>query len=36
MSPGGYNFKTYTRIGMPLTILLILVILAGLVIFWGL
>lgn len=36
MSPGGYNFKTYTRIGIPLTVLLILVILAGLVIFWGL
>lgn len=36
MSPGGYNFKTYTRIGIPLTILLILVILAGLAIFWGL
>ncbi|MHB1481030.1 MAG: SLC13 family permease, partial [Bellilinea sp.] len=36
MSPGGYNLRTYTRIGIPLTILSILVIMAGLAIFWGL
>lgn len=36
MSPGGYNFRTYTRIGIPLSILSILVILAGLALFWGL
>jgi di/tricarboxylate transporter len=36
MSPGGYNFKTFSRIGIPLTILVILGILAGLFIFWGL
>ena len=36
MSPGGYNFQTFSRIGIPLTILVILGILAGLFIFWGL
>lgn len=36
MSPGGYNFRNYMRIGIPLTILSILVILAGLTIFWEL
>lgn len=36
MSSGGYHFRTFTRIGIPLTILSILVILAGLAIFWGL
>jgi len=36
MSSGGYNFRTYARIGIPLTILVILAILAGLAIFWGL
>lgn len=36
MSSGGYNLRTYARIGIPLTILSILVILAGLAIFWGL
>jgi len=36
MTPGGYNFRTFSRIGIPLTILVILGILAGLFIFWGL
>ena len=36
MSPGGYNFQTFSRIGIPLTILVILGILAGIFIFWGL
>jgi len=35
MSSGGYTFKDYLKIGTPLTLLIILVILAGLKLFWG-
>lgn len=36
MGPGGYRFKDFVRVGGPLTILLIAVILAGLALFWNL
>jgi di/tricarboxylate transporter len=35
MSPGGYHFKDYLRVGLPLTILAFLTILFGLHQFWG-
>ena len=36
MGPGGYQFRDYRRVGLPLTILLTLVVLIGLPIFWPL
>jgi len=36
MSPGGYTFRDFVKVGAPLTILVMLVILAGLYFFWGL
>ncbi|MBA4385261.1 MAG: hypothetical protein C0410_11040 [Anaerolinea sp.] len=36
MNPGGYTFKDYARVGLPLTILSIATILAGLHFIWGL
>jgi len=36
MNPGGYTFKDYARVGLPLTLLAILTILAGLHFIWGL
>lgn len=36
MGPGGYKFRDYVRLGAPLTLLSILVALAGLHWFWGL
>ena len=36
MTPGGYTFRDYLRVGLPLTVLVIAVILVGLRVFWGL
>jgi di/tricarboxylate transporter len=36
MNPGGYTFKDYTKVGLPLTLLAIVTILAGLHFIWGL
>ncbi len=35
MGPGGYKFKDYARVGLPLTVLLFVVLLAGLALFWN-
>ncbi len=35
MGPGGYTFKDYSRVGLPLTALLFGVMLIGLALFWG-
>ncbi len=35
MTPGGYTFRDYFRVGMPLTLLAIALILLGLHLFWG-
>jgi len=35
MGPGGYRFKDYARLGLPLTLILFVVMLAGLALFWG-
>jgi di/tricarboxylate transporter len=34
MGPGGYTFKDYTRVGLPLTGLLFVVLLVSLAVFW--
>jgi di/tricarboxylate transporter len=36
MSPGGYSFRDYVRVGLPLTIILSIVVMIVLPIFWGL
>jgi di/tricarboxylate transporter len=36
MGPGGYSMRDFLRVGAPLTLLVILTILAGLRLFWGL
>jgi di/tricarboxylate transporter len=36
MNPGGYRFKDFFRVGLPLTVLAFLTILAGLHFIWGL
>jgi di/tricarboxylate transporter len=36
MTPGGYQFKDYVRVGLPLTVIVIALILVGLRVFWGL
>jgi len=36
MGPGGYKFSDYTRVGLPLTLILMLVVLLVLPIFWPL
>jgi len=35
MGPGGYKFKDYARVGLPLTLLMFVVLLAGLAAFWN-
>ncbi len=35
MGPGGYTFRDYARLGLPLTVLLFVVMLAGLALWWG-
>ncbi len=35
MGPGGYKFNDYARVGLPLTALLTVVLLASLAVFWG-
>jgi len=35
MGPGGYRFKDYARLGLPLTLILFVVMLLGLALFWG-
>ncbi len=36
MTPGGYAFRDYLRVGLPLTVIVIGAILLGLKVFWGL
>jgi di/tricarboxylate transporter len=36
MGPGGYQFRDYLRVGLPLTVLLVLVVLVGLPLVWPL
>jgi len=36
MGSGGYSYKDFLRVGLPLTVCLFIVILLGLIIFWGL
>jgi len=36
MGPGGYRFKDYLRVGLPLTVLLTVVIVAFLPVVWPL
>ena len=36
MSPGGYNFRDYVKVGLPLTIILFVVVMIFLPIFWRL
>jgi di/tricarboxylate transporter len=36
MSPGGYNFRDFLRVGLPLTILLFIVVMIFLPLFWSL
>jgi di/tricarboxylate transporter len=36
MGPGGYNFKDYLRVGIPLTVLLFVVVMIVLPLFWPL
>ncbi len=35
MGPGAYRFNDYRKLGIPLTITLLIVLLAGLALFWG-
>jgi di/tricarboxylate transporter len=34
MGPGGYNFKDYIRVGLPLTLVVMVVLLLILPVFW--
>ncbi|MDI1241731.1 MAG: anion permease [bacterium] len=36
MSPGGYSFRDYVRVGLPLTLILSAVVLIVLPLVWGL
>lgn len=36
MNPGGYTFKDYIKVGLPLTIAAFLIIMFGIKLFWGL
>jgi di/tricarboxylate transporter len=36
MSPGGYNFRDYMKVGIPLSIILFAVVMIFLPLFWGL
>jgi di/tricarboxylate transporter len=36
MGSGGYSFRDYLKVGGPLTVIVLLIIMAGLKIFWGL
>ena len=36
MSPGGYSFRDYVKVGLPLTILLSIVVMIVLPLFWPL
>lgn len=35
MGPGGYTVKDYARVGLPLTVILFVVVVVGLVLFWN-
>ncbi|MGQ0603206.1 MAG: SLC13 family permease, partial [Anaerolineales bacterium] len=35
MGPGGYKFNDYARAGLPLTVVMLIVLLVGLAVFWG-
>jgi di/tricarboxylate transporter len=35
MGPGGYRFGDYARAGLPLTLVMLVTLLAGLAVFWG-
>jgi di/tricarboxylate transporter len=35
MGPGGYRFGDYARVGLPLSLVLLVVFLVGLAVFWG-
>ena len=35
MGPGGYRFKDYARVGLPLTLILFVVLMPALALFWG-
>ncbi|MBN2084997.1 MAG: SLC13 family permease [Anaerolineales bacterium] len=36
MGPGGYSFRDYFRVGAPLTLIVLIIIMIGLKVFWGL
>ena len=36
MSPGGYRFRDYVKVGLPLTVILSVVVLVVLPVVWGL
>jgi di/tricarboxylate transporter len=36
MGSGGYSFRDYLKVGGPLTLIVLLIILFGLKVFWGL
>jgi di/tricarboxylate transporter len=36
MSPGGYNFRDYMKVGLPLTVILFAVVMLVLPVFWTL
>ena len=36
MSPGGYSFRDYVKVGLPLTVILSVVVLIVLPVVWGL
>jgi di/tricarboxylate transporter len=36
MSPGGYNFRDYVKVGLPLTVILFFVVMIALPVFWSL
>ena len=36
MSPGGYSFRDYVKVGLPLTVILSVVVLVVLPVVWGL
>ena len=36
MGSGGYSYKDFLKVGLPLTVILFVVILSGLILFWGL
>jgi di/tricarboxylate transporter len=36
MSPGGYKFRDYVKVGLPMTVMLFIVVMIVLPIFWPL